>query len=561
MMIKSLFLPERLGTHRLLAQRIVGVSVHESVIRMTLVYAKGSKTIIEQLITEPIEVGAPETRVDRTAEALKNALADIKSYDQIRVAFPSSLVIFKELSLQFTDLEKIRMVLDYEIESMLPFSINDAVVDFVITRSNKAEQVSQILVAAVRNQDMQDFLALLGKANIDPSGITVDLFAQYSLYEEIASYRGAVKPTALVEIGEYTTRISLLHNDELRLTRHLPRGLNNVISSISQESGVGASDLEARLAKYSLAELGEEPLVRATQKHFTLLLNDIQFTLNSFSMKLALPDEIGQILLAGPLERVFQFTEFCSTTMQIPCELFDCKKLLTSKAFKNKVKNDPDDWSPFVDALGSALTSTRLRDFDLRRKQFTYHAQGLSTKQLIVASMLVILTLGTIATKGFLELSALEQQINKHEEREIGKIKSENIFPKDKFPKKAMLTKVVREAERIVKEKRDIWAAFKQGRMNELGIWLELTNIINRKMFDVSIDEISISKNKDDGKPRIEVEGIFRSKTSEHFQDWAGLEGRFKGSSMLKLTEPADPQPSPDGNGVKFTVKMKLKEE
>ena len=62
------------------------------------------------------------------------------------------MVIFKDLTLQLSDPDKIRMVLDYEIEPMLPFSIHDATIDFIVTKTQKDPQQTTVLVAAIRNQ-------------------------------------------------------------------------------------------------------------------------------------------------------------------------------------------------------------------------------------------------------------------------------------------------------------------------------------------------------------------------------------------------------------------------
>ncbi|NDD55155.1 hypothetical protein EBZ39_15045 [bacterium] len=95
--------------------------------------------------------------------------------------------------------------------------------------------------------------------------------------------------------------------------------------------------------------------------------------------------------------------------------------------------------------------------------------------------------------------------------------------------------------------------------MNVLEIWLELTIIINKKQFDVTIKEVSISA-KENGRPTIEVEGLFKSKTGDHFVDWAGLEGRFKESTLLKVIDQPDTTPAPEG-GVNFSVRMHLREQ
>lgn len=131
------------------------------------------------------------------------------------------------------------------------------------------------------------------------------------------------------------------------------------------------------------------------------------------------------------------------------------------------------------------------------------------------------------------------------------------MFPKGKFPQKPLLKNVIREGEKIVQEKKEIWAAFQQQRMRPLDVLAELTNIISKKKFDITIKEVALST-KDEGALKVEVDGSFKSKTGDHFTDFLAVENRFKESGMLKLIDVIEATPA-DG-GVNFTAKLKLRE-
>lgn len=557
-MLKSLFLPSRIGSRRLLAERIVGITIQDDAVRLAGIYAKSRKTIIESLTEIPFATGEAETHKERVIAALSTAATQIKQYQQTRIALPSSLVVFKEIVLHFIDPEKIRMILEYEIESMLPFSSKDAVIDFIITKTDTTTQTSQVLVAAVRNQDLADYLDLFNAAGINPTSITIDLFAEYGLFNFIAQQDNHLQTVALVDLGLHTVRIALISNGELRLTRHLPRGLLSVLKQVAEETQTPLEELELKLSQLGINALGSEAINRSALEHFALLINDIQFTLNSFSIKLALSEEISRILLTGSLQKVKGFVDFCSATMQIPCAIFEPQKINALKGITNKLPHEPSSWTPFTFALGAAIVHPMQYDFDLRRKSFVFHQKSLAKKQLVVACSITLFLFLIIGIKGYLDLHDLQHEISTIEQREINRFKTENIFPKDKFPKKPTLEKVIRDAERFVRDKSDLWAPFTQARINALEIWLQLTIIINKKQFDVTIKEIAIST-KDDGKPKLEIDGLFRSKTGDHFVDWVGLLARFKESRSFKVID-YDEKAAPEG-GVNFSVNMTQRDE
>ena len=125
--------------------------------------------------------------------------------------------------------------------------------------------------------------------------------------------------------------------------------------------------------------------------------------------------------------------------------------------------------------------------------------------------------------------------------------------------KKTTLKALLKEAKRIIDEKEEMWAPFSQQRLRPHAILLELTRIIDKRLFDVTVQEVIINTDEE-GVARVEVTGVFQSKTGiEHFKHFSVLEKSFEESRTLTLTEEIDPTLA-DDKGVKFTARLKLKE-
>lgn len=570
-MIKEIFLPEKIGQHRILSQKIVGLLVKDDAVQMAVTQIKRHGATLENLFQEPIEQGSSETLNDRVSQAIKRVIHQVPVYDQIRVCIPASMVVFKDLTLQFTDPEKIRMVLEYEVETMLPFSVNEAIVDFIITKTEKDPQQANILVAAIRNQDLVQYLSLYQSAGIDPNLITIDLFALYGLYLQIPAYNTITQSTALVEIGPQATRIAFLQQGQLRMSRYIQEGFLSIVKSVSSELSVSEDTVIKHLTE-GLRAQHDTAINRSAQKCFIQLLNDIQFTLNSFSMKLNASDGIGKVLFTYGDVHIPDLMAFCSDTIQIPCETFQTEKLFENTAIINKVHDVNVNLSDYVTVIGVALPLISHSDFNFRRKQFSFQQNKLILRQLATAFGIVLGIFVLVGAKGYIDLASLSSEARNLELREINRIKAENIFTKDQYPKKPTMQNVVREAEKIVQEKLELWAPFAQQRMRPLELWIELTRIINKKQFDVTIKDVVFTTEekswerekdgavkKDAGIPKFEVEGLFKSKTGDHFTDFISFLNRFRDSNTLKFIEQYEETPAPDG-GVNFTIRMRLKE-
>ena len=454
-MMKEIFFPEKLGSVRLYSQRIVGIAIQEKHVSLAVINAKNSSSVIEKLL----EIHIPQDATEEQIAAIVKKLVDkAQPYDQVKIAIPSSYIIFKELEVPFTDPEKIRMVLSYEVESMLPFSLDDAIIDFVITEQNSQENKAQVLVAAIRYQDLDTILEIYRKAGIDPDVASIDLISLYNLYQQIPQYQATKHGTAIVDIGSTVTRVSFITNGQLRVTRNIPRGLHTVVEQIHQETAITHEDIYKYLRGYGVKPTENELFDKSLQQHMINFFNDIQFSLNSFSLKLNYYKGISKIFLAGISYSINGLAKFCTDLLQISTENFDVKKALQNKHIVQKLETKPQEWMPFSIALGTAIPSLNHDYFNLRRKSFVVDKSPLIKKQLITAAACFFIIIGTLSVKSYLQIGALKKAAAKVEKKEAGKLLS--ILPKKERPKVHKLPQLVRKAQQMVDEKEELWASF-----------------------------------------------------------------------------------------------------
>ncbi|MCL5875321.1 MAG: hypothetical protein M1114_02520, partial [Candidatus Dependentiae bacterium] len=137
-MIKNIFIPERFGSYYLFSKRIIGLDITKTDIYATQTYFKGNSIAIESIMHQPLE-GAG-TYQERVVDALSKIVAQAKKNTVFFSSISSGLVIAKTIKLPFTSYEKIKMVIAYEIEPSLPFSVANAIIDFIITKTDHVEQ-------------------------------------------------------------------------------------------------------------------------------------------------------------------------------------------------------------------------------------------------------------------------------------------------------------------------------------------------------------------------------------------------------------------------------------
>lgn len=559
-MIKNIFLPEFFKNKRVYSQTILGFNLQENNVNCVKIISGRTENKIETVVSEPIIINNNKEYSTQAANSIKKITKTIGRFDQVYISVPAAKVIFNEIEVPFLDIDKIRMILNYEIESMLPFSIENSIIDFIITKQFIENKKSQVLVAAIRNEDIKNVLDIYKLAGIEPEKITIDLFAIYNLYQQIPEYHNIKNSSTIIDIGSSSTRIGLLQNGQLKLTRTLNQGINTISQNIANEINQKANDIKEKIKKFGFSPTDNQEYDKILQKYAFSFFQDIQFTLNSFILKLNIDKAISKILFTGSYSKLKDLNVFCKNLLQIPCESFNTEKIFSNSHIINKTQQNITDWNQYMVALGTSLPCLETLYFNLRRKQFEPKLTNILKKQLKTAFIIIGLSVSFLIINGLIQIRKLSNQIKEIEKTETAKLLK--ILPKNlNLPKNMAFKTLINKADRLISEKLEMWGPFEKQQIEPLLILQELSNIVDKKRFDVTIYSLTITE--EDEIAKIELEGFFRSKTgNSHYQYFPELEKRFEKSKILELWDPRGEiysKPEED-KGIIFSAKLKLKE-
>lgn len=201
---------------------------------------------------------APAAAAKVVAEALKRVKAPV---DDVMVAIDAGFGAFRTHKVGLSDRAKIEQTLKFDVEGEFPhLSIDDAVVDFEILES--AGDSSQLLVTAVKKDDIRRTVDLLAKAGAEPQEVELESTAMYNA-ANAAGLLAADKAHVLVHVGEHSTCVVVVDGGKLREVRAIPFGAHGAANSASAAAAVPAEgdaaaapapeagDAERRLAQAS----------------------------------------------------------------------------------------------------------------------------------------------------------------------------------------------------------------------------------------------------------------------------------------------------------------------
>ncbi|MEX0849594.1 MAG: pilus assembly protein PilM [Candidatus Dependentiae bacterium] len=522
-MIKNILLPEKIGSYYLFAKRIIGFEVTQSHVFATVTYLRAHSSVIEKCIALPIEQENGDTLPKRTAQTIQKIIKKIGSYDEIRTALSSAHVIFKSMRLPFDDIEKIQKVIDFEVEPLLPFSIANAVVDFIITKPITEQNSSEVLVAAVQKQYITQQLELFNQAGVHPEVITVDLFDLYGLYKQIPTYSKIKDNVTLIEINSEITKIAFITNGQLRFIRTLNTGINSIATQLATELSLSPRDALDQLMRFGFNH-SDEASTQALQRASSTLKKQIQFTLQSFTAQTEISTLNNQMFLLGIGAEIIGIADWIGKELNIPCALFNPTEVTqnTNIIFKNMVT------IPVANSISTAasLPTETVDHFNLRKKEFAPSSEQLLLKQLILGGILIFGLFAGIFMHSFLQLRKLRIELDASK-AETAEVLNEWFPEIDRGPIDDMLDEA---QEETVKEEK-LWFSFARSAHNSLlNLLLELTGL-DRDGLGLIIEKITIDQDR----------GIMtlKAQVRDH-EALIRLENELRQSDLFSYVQPQD---------------------
>lgn len=498
-MIRELFLPVQIKGYYLFGQRIIGLDVGKTHVSATQVYLKGKKISIEKYVEEKLEAGSTTNYNERAVIALQKVFSQLDKYDAVHSALSSSVAIFKEIKLPFISYDKIKMVVKYEIEPLLPFSLSDAVVDFIITKQYKDENSSQVLVAAVQNQHIESHLHLLQSAGISPDIITIDLFALYGLYKKIPSFRTFSGNVVLVDLGTQTTRMAYIQDGQLRFVRTINKGTYNTAKDVADALGMQPNEAMDYILRFGVEKSTNQQYLQSITQNMTQFWQEVQFTLQSFTMQGNTQESISKIVLLGGGSEIKGLANFVQAMLNTPCELLHITDILhdPSIAIKNKTSLP----SSSIISLSTAIPSQVTEQFNLLQGQALKDKESDVNKQIILGLLLSFVLIGSLFTYTFFQIRKFKNEATASRDEALKALTDRTNF-KDELKdglkaikkEKDLLPEATRIAEDVVKQKEAVWFAFTgPARSTILKYLLELTKRIDKEALGLDLQNLSIS--------------------------------------------------------------------
>ncbi|MBI5093198.1 MAG: hypothetical protein HZB26_12255 [Candidatus Hydrogenedentes bacterium] len=201
-----------------LSAKVAGIEFVGDEVRVALVRTGGKRPVILEAHAARAKYTDPAMRFDAMVAALKEAVGALKTRPACYILCASGLNgVARILTVPFRGWKRVANAVPFELEPYLAVPIEDMAVDFSIIR--EVEGKTETLAIAMRHAPLEDQLAALKAAGIDPEGINVDAAGLTALW--YGRQTGKVGLTAVVHVRDEGAILAVVQDKVLAYIRHL----------------------------------------------------------------------------------------------------------------------------------------------------------------------------------------------------------------------------------------------------------------------------------------------------------------------------------------------------
>lgn len=281
-----------------------------------------------QLINFGIEPLPHETIVDSTimnapavVSAIRKLIAEynIKAPRDVCTSVSGHSVIIRKITLPLMTEEEIEGNIQWEAEQYIPFDINEVNIDWQRLDSEGEDQESQdVLLVAVKKEMVNEYIAVINEAGLNPVIAEVDAFAMQNMYEtNYELERGKV--ITLVNIGASVININIVRNGNSVFTRDMSIGGNHFTEEIQKQLSVSFEEAEQIKLGKSESSQKIQPILDSISGSIAL---EIQRSLDFFTATSNF-GHIAKVFLAGGAAKTPGLLKIIENQIGIPVEVIN----------------------------------------------------------------------------------------------------------------------------------------------------------------------------------------------------------------------------------------------
>lgn len=211
-----------------LNKRILGLDIRSDTVCTVLVKSTSKGVFIEnKMYIEVADSMKGEASGLLSALKLVTSEFDLSGVSTV-VSLPFDNISFRNLEVPFKEKKKVRQILPFEMEAIVPFSTDDLIIDFQNIGNQNSEDSNEIITGSVNKSELESFLNIIKSAGIDPEVVTIGGCAAANV---LASRMEFPENWALLDMEHKRASIYLVFSEKIKAIRSFPVADKSVLKT------------------------------------------------------------------------------------------------------------------------------------------------------------------------------------------------------------------------------------------------------------------------------------------------------------------------------------------
>jgi len=516
-----------------MARNIVGLDIGSHSIKVVSARERLGKVELLQFYERPVDGNG----VEGIGGLIRSIFQEGRLHPDVVVSsIPGSVVSVHYLKIPFSDEAKIGQVVPYEVEGVIPFPLEEMVIDqFILSKGNGSgpNNGSSVCVALIKKGILKSHIDTLKDAHIEPKVIELESLA---LYHTFVEWHKTEDTVALLDIGSDRSNLCIVAGGKPVYVRTLSRGGRGITRALQDTLGISFEEAERK--KISTGVILDEEMdeIGSTiRRSLAPLIIDLRQSLHACEVQQNI--SVKRFYIAGGGARLTNIDKFLSGELGVEVE-----HLGIPKESLQRLTGGEDSISVLSPAMGLVLRGARRRHvpgINFRKGEYFYRKE---VKE-VTGRLLYVILLATV----IMALGALDFYFRFHyREARYEAIRSDirKTFL-EIFPDARVIVNETQQLRSAVDELRKKVAALGGGqekKITSLDILYGITEKIPREI-QVNVDDLLIDRTK------IRIQG-----DTDSFENVERIKRELETITFFKKVDVGDAKLSADQKRVKFRI-------
>jgi len=222
---------------------LVGLDIGSTCIKVAELKISKKGNVLQKFGMAPVASGAiVEGRIadrDGLAETIRNLFKSQKIKEKnVAISTGGHSVVIKTISTAKATDKELHKSIRSEAEQYIPYDIDDVNIDYqVLGESEFSPDQVNVLLVAVKQNLVAEYMDLIKTAGLNPSIIDVDTFALQNIFEALPDM-DPEEVTLLVDVGASKISLNILKDNTSTMMRDMMVGVSQIIETIADRFGM-----------------------------------------------------------------------------------------------------------------------------------------------------------------------------------------------------------------------------------------------------------------------------------------------------------------------------------